>query len=126
VHRASTMEPAAANGSAAAEPTVETGSATTIDGRPAAFKSRPAAVEPATAVVASTEPRTRADKSAPDKVVRAIVAVRRACIRGIPIVAVGADRSWPDVAWHNSNSHPNLCMGRAPHNHAKPEQNRIS
>jgi hypothetical protein len=97
----------------------------------APVKTRPAPVEPAAAVV-TMEPRTSADKYASDKVIGTVVAVWRASVGGIPIVAVRAD--WRDVNVSrpainrrnsNSNSEPNLRVGCSRHNHAKPEQNSV-
>jgi hypothetical protein len=93
---------------------------------------------PATALVAAPsaivatsieamEPRTCANKHAPGKVVRAIIAVRCACVWGIPIIAVRAHWSRPHVGWPNANanSNPDLRMSRSRHNHAEPEQNCV-
>jgi hypothetical protein len=57
-----------------------------------AIVSAPSTVEAATTVEA-VEPRTRANKHSPGKIIRAVVAVRRACVRGIPIIAIRANRS---------------------------------
>jgi hypothetical protein len=139
---ATTMEPApssrwgeamestaATHRGAAAESTVKSDSASTIEGWPATIESRSSAIESATAVEAM-EPWTRADEHAAGKIVRAVVAIRCAGIRGVPVVAIGADRCRPDIGWGNvawpeSNSDPNLRMGRARHNHAKAEQNCV-
>jgi hypothetical protein len=117
---------AAPDRGSAAESTVKSIPAATIEGWPPAIEPRPSAVESATAVEAM-EPWARADEYAAGKIVRAIVAIRRAGIRGIPVIAIGADRGRPDVGWGNvpwpkSNSNPNLRVGRARHNHANPEQ----
>ena len=90
----------------------------------------PSAIEAAT--VESVKPRTRAHKNAPDKIIRAIVAVRRTRVGWIPIVAIGADRSRgdilrSDVAWPESDpdANPNLRMGCARYCHTNPEQDSI-
>lgn len=120
---------AATDRGAASESIVKSIPAATIEGWPATIEPRPPAVESATAVEAM-EPWTRADEHAAGKIVRAIVAIRRAGIRGIPVIAIGAGRSrpnvgWGHVPWPKSNSNPNLRVGRARHNHAKPEQNCV-
>jgi len=51
-----------------------------------------------TTVEAAVEPRAGADKQATGEVARAVVSVRRAGVRVIPIVAVSADRSGADIA----------------------------
>ena len=61
-----------------------------------------AAVE--TSPVIAVIPGAGTDKHAVDKVVRAVVAIRRTTIRVIPIVAVSADRSGTVVRWTNSNA----------------------
>jgi hypothetical protein len=78
------------------------------------------------AAVEAVEPRTGADEHAPGKVVRAVITVRCACVRSIPVVTVGADRGRPDVARSIVNrprpdSNPNSNLGvsspRARHRH---------
>jgi hypothetical protein len=54
--------------------------------------------------IKAVEPRAGADKEAVCKVVWAVVAVRRAIIWVIPVVAVGANRSRPVVARTNSDA----------------------
>jgi len=98
-------------------------------------KGRPATVKPATTIEAATavetmEPRTRPNKHALGKIVRTVVAVWRACVWGIPIVAIGTDRRWLDVSRPNvgrpeSYCNPNLRVGCTRHNHANPEQNSV-
>jgi hypothetical protein len=118
---------ATANRGAAAESAVKSGPATSIKGWPATIESRATPVESA-ATIETVEPRPRADKHAPDEIVRAIVAVWRAGIRGIVIVAVGtgrrrADVSGPTVDWPDSNSKPHLRVGssRPCNQHQKPK-----
>jgi len=121
----------AAHSCAASESTIESRSATAVKGRPATIKSWPAAIESATAIEAM-EPRPRTNKHAAGKIIRPVVAVGRAGIRGIPVVTVGTDRSRPNVAWCNvarpaskSDSNPDLRVRGARHYHAKPEQHCI-
>jgi len=110
---------ASARYGAAAESAVKSDSAASI-------KCRPAPVEPAASVEAM-EPGTRANKHAPGKIIRPIVAVRRARVRRVPVIAVGAYRSWTDVAWPKSNSNPDLRMGssRPRYQHEKPEHHSV-
>jgi hypothetical protein len=77
----------------------------------------PSAVEAAT-TVETMEPRTRANKHATGKIVRAVVSVGRACVRGVPIVAIRADRG-------RAKLNCNLRMGCPCNNHEKPEQNNV-
>jgi hypothetical protein len=84
------------------------------------------------AAVEPVKPRTRSYEHAPDKIIRAVVTVRRATVWRIPIIAIGAGRSrsdvgWRDVAWPESNpeTNPNLRMGCARHYHANSEQYSI-
>src|SRR6266700_2018724 len=85
-----------------------------------------AAIE-ARAPVKAVEPWSSTDKHAVDKVVRAVVAIRRTTIRVIPVIAVGARRSRPVVRWADSNADKNsLCMGRNCHRkHANRQQRKI-
>jgi hypothetical protein len=88
----------------------------------AAVKRRSTTVISASAVE-PVEPRTRANKGATHKVVRPIVSVRRAIIRGIPVVSVSTCRSRPHVPRPTSeaNPHPNLRVGGSRYYHAKPK-----
>ena len=88
----------------------------------ATVKRRPATIESATAVEAM-EPRTRANKHATSKIIRAVVAVRRARVWGIPVVAIGAYWGRAYVGWAKLNS--NLRMCGPCYNHEKPEQNSV-
>jgi len=75
-----------------------------------------AAIEAAaikTATVETVEPRACADKEPVHKVLWTVETVRRAIIRVIAIVAVGAHRSRTVVAWANPNSKRNLSMRRS-------------
>jgi hypothetical protein len=93
------------------------------------------AVEAATtiesaAVVTAVEPGTRADEHAPCEVIRTVVPVRRASIRWIPVIAIGANRRRRNVSRPNSdpNSKPNLRMGSTPctcNHYQKREQNSV-
>jgi hypothetical protein len=67
----------------------------------ATVKATTATVEPApesTSTESTVEPRASSDEDATGEVARTVVAVRRAGIRVIPIVSVGADRSRADIA----------------------------
>ena len=91
------------------------------------------AVETAATIVAM-EPRTRADKHAPDKVIGAVIPVRRASVGRIPVVAVGADRSRPDIrrptidrphSYSKPNPDLSVSSPRACHGHKKSKQNCV-
>jgi hypothetical protein len=85
-------------------------------------------------VIEAMKPRADTDKYAANKIIRTVVAIRRAYVWGIAIVAIRADRSRHDigrfsVAWPNPNSDPkpdlrvgNLCPC---HNHEKSKQNSV-
>jgi hypothetical protein len=77
----------------------------------------------ATAVVA-TEPRPRADEHATDKIVRPIVAVRRAGIRRIIVIPVNAIRGRAIIAWADSYKNLGMCSACS-QKHADPDQNRV-
>jgi hypothetical protein len=63
----------------------------------AAAKSRASPVTGAS-IIATAEPRSSADEDATGEVARTVISVRCAGVGVIPIVAVGTDRSWADVA----------------------------
>jgi hypothetical protein len=122
VERLSAMESTAATHDWRAMETATVGvSAATIEARSSAI--------PAVAAVESVEPRTRSNKDASNEVIRPVVAVWRAGVRSISVVAIGACRSRADIPRRHSdsNSNPDLSVGRAcpRHNHEKPNQNRI-
>jgi hypothetical protein len=62
--------------------------------------------------VEAMEPWARADENAPGKVIRAVVAVRRARVRVIAIVTIGAGGRRSNVrwAWRHPESDRNLCV----------------
>ena len=81
-----------------------------------------ASVKPAASIVTppikagpaieAMEPRARSDEDTADEVVRAVIAVGRAGVRIISIVAIGANRSRAEVTWARSNADKDsLCMG---------------
>ena len=82
--------------------TAETASATIEAAPPKVAIAETTTVE--TTSIEAMEPRAGANKEAIHKVVRTVVAVRRASIRVIPVVAVGAHRSRPVIARTNSNA----------------------
>jgi hypothetical protein len=112
---------ASADSGAAAESAVKSVPAAAIESRPAPVEG-PAAVEAATAIE-PMEPRTGANKHSPGKIIRSVVAVGRACVRGIPVVAIRADRGRANVGRAKLNC--NLRMGCPCNNHEKPEQNDV-
>jgi hypothetical protein len=86
------------------------------------------------AAVETVEPRTHADKNAAIEVFGAVIAVRRASVWVISVVAVTAVGRRTDVSWRrnisrtNSNAYAksNLGIGgRARENYEKPEQTEI-
>ena len=70
------------------------------------------AVSVESATVVSVEPRAGANKHAAYKVARPVVAVWRASIRIVVVVAISTDRCWSEtrVPGTYSNTHSNLCM----------------
>jgi hypothetical protein len=63
-------------------------------------------------IEATMEPRASAYEDAAGEPARTVIAVGRACVRVIRVVAVGAEGSWSDVAWADSHAHDNpLPMG---------------
>jgi len=69
-------------------------------------------------------PRAGTDEDSADEPVRTVVAVGRAGVRRIVVVAVGANRSWSDYRWahsdchgSNSDSHTDLRLRRCRRNH---------
>jgi hypothetical protein len=146
MRRRETMEsPASAHGCAAAGPFTmpsafsmkfaATAESVIMSVPTASIVARPATVKlattiEATAAVETMKPRTRANKHAPGKIVRTVVAVWRACVWGIPIVAIGTDWRRLDVGRPNggrpeSHCNPNLRVGCTRHNHANPKQNSV-
>jgi hypothetical protein len=66
------------------------------------------------ASVVAVEPRPGAYEDAAHKVVRAVVAVRRTSVWVVPVVAVGAHRSWTVVSRADSNADNDaLRVGRS-------------
>ena len=64
----------------------------------------PTTVEAAASVPTSVKPGTRSDKEPTGEPARAVVAVRRARVRVVSIVAVGADRSFTDITGADSDA----------------------
>jgi hypothetical protein len=124
--RGETVEPAStANRIAPTVPAVISEPATAIKARPASVERRPATVKSSAAIV-TMEPRSGAYKGAPDKIVRSIETIRGARVRSIVVIAIGANGSRtdirrPGVNWPESNSNPDLRVGRTRHHHAKPK-----
>ena len=101
---------------AATETFVAAETVSTPTGASAPTRASPAGttVEAASAVEA-VEPRAGADEDAADEVVRAVVAVGRAGVGRIRVVAVSADRSWTN--WTDTNSEGDLRVRGAYRNH---------
>jgi hypothetical protein len=114
---AAAVEPAGAAVEAAASaeatsleaPTFKAATAETASLEAAAVAASVVAVS--TAAVIAVVPRAGADKDATHKVVWTVVAVRRARIWGIPVVAVGANWSRSYITGTDSNANGNLSVG---------------
>lgn len=77
---------------------------------------------------ASTEtmkPRPGTDENSADKILRAIVSVGRASVRGIRVVAVGTYRRWTKIAGAYSDGNPHLRVSPARRKNQKSEHCRI-
>jgi hypothetical protein len=83
-------------------------------------------IEPA-AAIESVEPRAGADKCSAHEIVRTVVAIGRAGIRRVVIIAIRANRRRPNVRrpHSESNSDSNLRAGGSRDSHAEPEQHRV-
>jgi hypothetical protein len=86
------------------------------------------------AAVETVEPRTHSDKNAAIEVFGTVIAVRRAGVWVISVVAVSAVGRRTEVSWRrnvartNSNAYANSNLGiggRARENYEKPEQTEI-
>src|SRR5712692_7905019 len=111
---ASTVEAASAAPEAIAiKATVSEATASAEAGSAAieAASSKEAALTEA-ATTEAMEPRASPDEESVKKPIRAVVAVRRAIVWVITVIAVGAQRSGAPVARANSNANRNLRMGR--------------
>jgi hypothetical protein len=72
---------------------------------------KPRAAVKAWSTVETAEPRTGADKNTAGEVTRPVVAIRRARVRIISIVAVPAHWGWTYVGRADANAdHDSLCM----------------
>ena len=90
----------------------EAGTATSESATSESATLIPAPAPTRTSVEAAVEPRARADEDSTGEVARTIVSVRRAVIRVIPIVSVGADRSRADVPRTDADANGNaLSIG---------------
>jgi hypothetical protein len=78
----------------------------------------------ATAIV-TVVPRAGADKDAADKVVGSVESIRRAFVRVIVVVTVGANGGYADVARAHSNANRNLSLRVTCRKHEKGEYNEI-
>ena len=116
------MESAATVESAA---TAKVGSATAATGKPATVTnvSTPASVESTTAVVSASavitasapiaatitapapKPRAGANEDAAHEIVRAVISVRGASVRGVPVIAVGTH--WSRAVISTNRAYPN-------------------
>lgn len=95
-----------------------------IDPRGIVKSKTPAPVE--RRAIESAEPGARADENTVREPLRPVIAVRRARVRGIWIIAILADRRRPCVhrcIHSNSDSHSHLCVSRARH-HSRQRDNK--
>ena len=72
-----------------------------------------------TTAIVAVVPRAGADKDTADKVVGAVESIRRASVRVIVVVTVGANGSYADVARAHSNADRNLSLGVTCRKHEK-------
>jgi hypothetical protein len=102
--------------------------AVTMPAVPAAVPAVPGTSPVAWASPAAVEPRTCADEDTAGEVARAVVSVRRALVRVIPIVAVGANGSWTNVPRSYAYAHNNAlgasvrCQGQGSSKYRKNHQ----
>src|ERR1700691_1819214 len=126
VESRSTVESTAAMKSSSA---MESGIAAESAGEPARTRTAPtgpaneAGATAPTAAIEAVEPRTGADKDPARKIARAVVSVRGAGVRSVPIVAIGADRS--RTGEDRANSNRNLRMGATCYNHEESYQSYV-
>jgi hypothetical protein len=107
---------------------------------PALAMPSTSAIETAAAVITpsaieSMEPRARANEYAAHEIIRAVVAVRRARVRSIIIVAIYTCRGRTDVSWPSicgtrvhrpdPNSKPDLRLSGSCRNHENSQKYRI-
>lgn len=82
----------------------------------------PAAAAPA---VSPAIPRTSTNEYATHKPVRSVVAVRRARVGIIIVVAVSAGRRSPNIARSNCHANPYLCLRIGQRQHQNSNQSQI-
>jgi hypothetical protein len=86
-------------------------------------------VAPAPATVAPTAspaiPWAGTDKHSACEPIRPVIAVRRASVRIVPVVAVGAYRCCSDVAWTDSHAHRDLRLRVCQRQHQNRDQSQI-
>jgi hypothetical protein len=74
----------------------------------------------ARAPIKTVKPRASTDEDTAGEPTGTVVAVRRARVRVISIVAVGAHRGWTNVSWADSNAdHNSLCVCERCRNQAR-------
>jgi len=89
--------------------------ASAIESAPAIEPAAPDEAAPAVKAPAAEamEPRTRSDKHAAREPARSIIAIRRASVRRIRVVAVGANRRRAKIGRPNSHAdHNSLCTSQ--------------
>jgi len=92
----------AANRAATSESTTVKATTTTVEPGPKTTSAKAGTSEEAAA-----EPRACADEKAAREPARAVVAIRRAGVRVIPVVAVGANGSRTDIPRPDAHAHDN-------------------
>jgi hypothetical protein len=98
----------AANFAASAEAATATVEAATVQAATACIKATSApAGSKTTSAPAAVEPRAGTDEQAAREVARTVVSVRRAGVRVIPIVAVGANGGWTFISRADPYAHGN-------------------
>jgi hypothetical protein len=91
-----------ANCAASSESTTVKPTTTTVEAGP-----KTASAEAGTSEEAAAEPRASADEKAAREPARAVVAIRRASVGVIPVVAVGANGSRTDIPRPDADAHDN-------------------
>jgi hypothetical protein len=76
-------------------------------------------------IVMSVVPRADADENSVDEVIGAVIAIRRAGVRGIVIVTIGASGWRTVVAGTDTDGDMNLRVGRSCGQHENSKQSQI-
>jgi hypothetical protein len=112
-----------ANCTATPETRTATGKSATVEAAPETTST-----EAGTPIEAAAEPRAGTDEEAAREPARTVVAIRRAGIRVISIVAVGARGGRTDVSWADAHAHHHAlgasirCQGKGSSKYRKNHQ----